>query len=242
MLNYIYLIAIVLVASFVQSTVGFGFAVLSVAFLPLVFPYVKALSYVQAIAITSTLYLAVKLRRSTRWKVLLPMLIPALIIGSITTWFSLKANSDVLFILLGIMLVALSIYSLVFTSKVKLKPTVLNGTIMGMCTGLSNGLFAIGGPTSAMYLIPATDSKEEYLACIQTLFVFTNAINIGVRISRGAYVVEDIPLILTGWVAMFIGTLLGQVAFRKIDAKIFNKIVYAVVGLNGLWILLSHIF
>ena len=61
------------------------------------------------------------------------------------------------------------------------------------------------------------------------------------RIYRGAFELSDLPLIATGWVAMLIGTAVGQVAFKKIDAKLFNRLVYVVVGLNGLWIVLSRL-
>lgn len=240
-MTYLYLALTVFGASFLQSIIGFGFPVLAVPVLSLFFPYTKVLAMVLAISFVSTFYLSVKYRKSTNWKVMLPILIPCCISGAVATYFSFSISSDAMFILLGLMLVAIALFSLFFAERIKIKPTPLNGTIVGIICGLSNGLFSIVGPPAALYMIPATNSKEEYLGTGQTCFTICNVASLSIRLFRGAIEGPDMKYLALGWFCMLTGAMVGQLGFKKINAKLFNKIVYIFVGLNGLWIFISHI-
>ena len=51
----------------------------------------------------------------------------------------------------------------------------------------------------------------------------------------------DLPLVGAGVIAMFAGTLLGLVVHDKIPASAFGKVIYAFVGIGGVWIIVSHL-
>jgi uncharacterized membrane protein YuzA (DUF378 family) len=40
---------------------------------------------------------------------------------------------------------------------------------------------------------------------------------------------------------MFAGTLLGLVIHGRIPASVFGKVIYAFVGIGGVWIIVSHL-
>ena len=42
-------------------------------------------------------------------------------------------------------------------------------------------------------------------------------------------------------VAMLAGTLLGLVIHDKIPSSVFGKVIYAFVGIGGIWIIVSHL-
>ena len=44
-----------------------------------------------------------------------------------------------------------------------------------------------------------------------------------------------------GTVALVAGTLLGLAIHKKIPADMFGKIIYAFVGIGGIWIIVSHL-
>ncbi len=240
-MTYLYLALTVFGASFLQAIIGFGFPVLAVPVLAMFFPYSKTLAMVLAISFVSTFYLSVKYRKYTNWKVMMPILIPCFISGALATYFSISVDSNIMFILLGLMLMAIALFSLFFSDKVKINPTPLNGTIVGIICGISNGLFSIVGPPAALYMIPATKSKEEYLGTGQTCFTICNVASLSIRLARGAIEGPDMKYLALGWVMMLTGAIVGQLGFKRINAKLFNKVVYIFVLLNGLWILISHI-
>ena len=51
----------------------------------------------------------------------------------------------------------------------------------------------------------------------------------------------DLPMVGAGIVAMLVGTLLGLVIHDKIPASVFGKVIYAFVGIGGVWIIVSHL-
>jgi hypothetical protein len=51
----------------------------------------------------------------------------------------------------------------------------------------------------------------------------------------------DLPLVGAGAIALIAGTLLGLLVHDRIPSAIFGKVIYAFVGIGGLWIILSHL-
>lgn len=59
---------------------------------------------------------------------------------------------------------------------------------------------------------------------------------------NGSIVMTDAPIIGLGWVFMILGTVIGLILFKRISKELFRKIIYAFVGLNGIWIVVSNLF
>lgn len=239
-LLYVFLIA--LAGSFLQANIGFGFPVIAMIFLPMILPFQTAVLVCQIIAFISVLILTIKYFSHIEWKLLLPLLTVSMIVTGLITVTSFSFDSSVLTIILAIMLVFVSVYFFIFSNKIKVKPTVLNGAIMGGISGIGNGLFSIGGPAVVLYLLQSVKKKESYLATIQFYFLITNLIGITIRLSKGALNTGHLPLILVGWIAMGTGTLLGIKSFQLIPLILLKKIVYLFVGISGIWLILSSIF
>ncbi len=232
----------VLVGTFLQTSIGFGFAVFAMAIFPLLYPYGTAIALMQAIGVVNTLFLTVRFHRSIRWRTMLPLLIPTLAFGLLFTVVSFSLDTRYLRIALGALLVLLSLYFLRFAATVSIKPTLFNGVAMGVVSGVSNGLFGIGGPPAALYLLPAIGEKTPYLATIQAYFTLCNITNLSVRIAHGALVEGHVVDILIGWLAVLIGTLCGLWAFKRVNQNALKRLVYAFIGLNGLWVVVQELF
>ena len=172
---------------------------------------------------------------------MLPFLIPTAIITGIVNFLSAKVGSDVMYLLLGIMFVAVSIFFFVFSDKIHITPNPLSGTILGVICGICYGLFASGGPTAALYLLPATKSKKEYLATIQAFLCVNNLVVLAISLLLGRLNMADLPMVGAGIIAMLAGTLLGLVIHNRIPASVFGKVIYAFVGIGGVWIIVSHL-
>ena len=189
----------------------------------------------------STLYVSAKYRDSIRWGVMLPFLIPTAIITGLVNFLSAKVSSEVMYLLLGFMFVAVSIFFFLFSDKIHIRPTPVSGTILGVICGICYGLFASGGPTAALYLLPAAKDKKEYLATIQAFLCVNNLIILVISLVLSRLDMADLPLVGAGIIAMFAGTLLGLVIHGRIPASVFGKVIYAFVGIGGVWIIVSHL-
>ena len=232
---------IILAGSCVQSALGFGTTMITMGFLPLIMDYSKAMGLSIVMVSISTLYVSLKYRESIQWAVMLPFLIPTAIITGIVNFLSAKVGSDVMYLLLGIMFVAVSIFFFVFSDKIHITPNPLSGTILGVICGICYGLFASGGPTAALYLLPATKSKKEYLATIQAFLCVNNLVVLAISLLLGRLNMGDLPMVGAGIIAMLAGTLLGLVIHNRIPASVFGKVIYAFVGIGGVWIIVSHL-
>ena len=233
--SILYVMLVVLAGSAVQSALGFGTTMITMGFLPLIMAYSKAMGLSIAMVSISTLYVSAKYRDSIRWGVMLPFLIPTAIITGLVNFLSAKVSSEVMYLLLGF------IFFFLFSDKIHIRPTPVSGTILGVICGICYGLFASGGPTAALYLLPAAKDKKEYLATIQAFLCVNNLIILVISLVLGRLDMADLPLVGAGVIAMFAGTLLGLVVHDKIPASAFGKVIYAFVGIGGVWIIVSHL-
>ena len=237
----LFVMIVILAGSCVQSALGFGTTMITMGFLPLIMEYSKAMGLSIVMVTISTLYISVKYRESIQWGVMLPFLIPTAVICGIVNLLSAKVSSDMMYLLLGIMFVAVSIFFFVFSDRIHITPNPVSGTILGVICGVCYGLFASGGPTAALYLLPATKSKKEYLATIQAFLCVNNIVVLMISLFLGRLDMADLPMVGAGIVAMLAGTLLGLVIHDKIPSSVFGKIIYAFVGIGGVWIIVSHL-
>ena len=237
----LFVMLVIMAGSCVQSALGFGTTMITMGFLPLIMDYGKAMGLSIIMVTVSTLYISVKYRKSIQWGVMLPFLIPTAIITGIINFLSAKVSSDIMYLLLGIMFVAVSIFFFVFSSRIRIEPTPASGAVLGVICGICYGLFASGGPTAALYLLPATKDKKEYLATIQAFLCVNNLVILFISLFLGRLDMADLPMVGAGLIAMFAGTLLGLVIHDRIPSSIFGKVIYAFVGIGGVWIIVSHL-
>ena len=237
----LFVMIVILSGSCVQSALGFGTTMITMGFLPLIMDYSKAMGLSIVMVSISTLYVSLKYRESIQWAVMLPFLIPTAIITGIVNFLSAKVGSDVMYLLLGIMFVAVSIFFFVFSDRIHITPSPVSGTVLGVICGICYGLFASGGPTAALYLLPATQSKKEYLATIQAFLCVNNIVVLLISLFLGRLDMADLPMVGAGIVAMLAGTLLGLVIHDRIPSSVFGKVIYAFVGIGGIWIIVSHL-
>ncbi|MDO4478501.1 MAG: sulfite exporter TauE/SafE family protein [Lachnospiraceae bacterium] len=241
MLTYAIAFAAVGAGATIQAMIGFGMAAVIMAFLPLVLPYGTCIAINMGICTLATCSLAIRYRRSIRWRVLLAILIPSGIITVITSLVSGKLDQDILYMLLGVLFIGMAVWAFVFSGKVSIKPTLLNGTIMGVICGVLTGLFAMSGPALALYLLAAIKDKKEYLATIQMFFFINNFVTFVTRLAMGNLSFSHLGVIGVGVLGLIAGTLAGSWVFGRIDKATFNKIVNIFIGINGVWIIVSRL-
>ncbi len=233
---------IALFGAFLQTNIGFGFPILAMIFLPYLFPFASAVTLCQLIAIPSTIYLSIRYWKSIRWRILLPLLTVSLVTGAIITFYSFSMDQSLLKMILGIVLVVLSCFFIWFSNRIQVRATYVSASLMGAIGGVGNGLFGIGGPPVALYLMAAIDDPKQYLATIQCYFFLSNISTIIIRLGNGSLTWSESPFVLIGWLGIGIGTWVGLYTFKKIPVSRLKKLVYGFVGASGAWIVFSELF
>lgn len=232
-------IIITTIATFFQTSIGFGFGVFSMIFLCRIFPYGEAVAISIAFGLINTLFLAIRYHKHIQYKTMVPMLISSIPFGIGFSILSHSIQVGVLKGMLGLVLVILSIYMLFYSSKIQIKPTIKTGITMGSITGIGNGLFGIGGPPAVLYLLATTQDKLSYLATSQAFFSINNITNLTTRYLKGDLHFDNFQFILYGGLGIILGLLLGLLAFKALKLDWLKKYVYIFIGINGIVIIIQ---
>ena len=238
-LNVLYIFLLCIGASFIQRTTGFGFGIFVMTVLPfLTDSYGEATALSGLLALTTSLFIAFKMRKYVSWRRLWPMLLTFAIVSTAAV-FSLKSINDiVLRRILGAVLILTSIYFL-FSEKIHLRPSVPAQIGTGTLSGLLGGFFGMQGPPAVLYFMASEPDKEHYMAMIQTYLLLGNALMTLARAGNG-YLTRAVGIdYACGLGGIAIGTAVGALVFRHIPAKVFSKVVYGYIGVCGVIILLT---
>ena len=229
-----------ILSSFVQSSMGFGNAMVLMAFLPFFITFSKALAYNQISCLLLTVLVVAGRWRKIRWKVMWPLIPPMVVSTIFFTFVSLSVDQSVLKIILGLFFIGLALFFLL-SSSIKIRPTVGKGFIIGIITGVSNGLTGIGGPPVALYLRPSLSDNEEYLSTIQAFFLLQGIVGLFLRIGGGVLERGDLFPVAMIAAGTSLGAIGGSYAANKVDPRKMQKIVYGFVAMYGLYTVISVI-
>ena len=227
-------------ASFVQRTTGFGFGIFIMTMLPFLMPsYGEATTLSGLLAMTTSTLICVRMRKFITWRRLIPILLTFIIISTPTIFLSTRIDNQNLNRILGITLILTALYFAFFSKKIKLKTTLPYQVGAGTVSGVMGGFFGMQGPPAVLYFISSEPDKNHYIAMAQTYFLLGNSVMNAVRAANGFLTATVGRNYLFCLAAVFIGTMLGSWAFKRIPGKIFPYIVYSYIGISGLVIFLT---
>ena len=228
-------------AGVVQTVTGFGSVVLMMLLFPFFFDMIDAPALALSINMLYCFILCWKFRRDIDWHAALLPTLTYSAVSFLVTGLVKEADLRVLLIAFALFLVVLSLYLLFVSDKVRMKkPGVSVGVAFGVLAGTSAGLFAIGGPPMAPYMMAATKDHRAYVASMQLMFSVTNVVNVAGRMVNGIYNWSLWPYILAGSIFIIIGMYLGELVAKRLDPQKLRLIVYSFVGISGLILLLQH--
>ena len=221
-------------AGVIQSVTGFGSAVFLMLIVPYFYDMVAASAISSSIAMGLGITLAWKFRAHLQWKkVILPTVV--YLVGSVGAIQLLGGiDLDALGLAFGIFLIILAAWFLVFSRKIRFTATPTSAVVCSAISGVTSGLFGIGGPLMAVYFVSASDGKESYIANLQFLFALTNVVNFFTRISKGFYTFDLVPVTLLGFAGITLGKKFGLKILDRLDLESMKKGVYLFVGLSGI--------
>lgn len=241
LLQIVFVFILAFAASTIQNTIGFGSVIIMMAVLPLFLPAKVCVIVAQVGGALLSWWMLVGRWNAIEWKkALLPIVFATL--GNIVGLFFVKGISDSAYMLgLGIVLVLLSVWLIVFASRVHIKPTPRNGTIAGALAGLMGAVFAVSAPPLVLYFSSTTEDKDNYTACLQiTMAIQTTASLIG-RSAIGLWPREAWLLCLPAAVGVILGKFPGKYIYDKLDIKTFKLLIHTFIGVLGFYIFFSNL-
>lgn len=237
------MIFVALMAGFVQGVTGFGSGIVMMIFLPHLLPISQSAGVSTLTMLVANVMVVWRYRKYLKWqKLVLPFLI---YMGTaiLSLFLSKYLPGSSLKMLLGVLLVVLSIYYLVMNLRsIKISTIPLFVMVLfAITSGFFNGLFGIGGPLMALYFLTISDSKENYLASIQTFFLIDTLIMTSMRFANGIMTVDTLKYVLMGLIGAVIGTILANRLVKHINLRVMTLAIYAFIGCSGLYYLLTSL-
>ena len=228
--------AVSMTGSFIQRVTGFGYGIFTMIFFPsFLASYGEANILTGMVSLISTFAVVIPLFKHVDWKSIVAPVIGCMISSYLAVKFMQGQSDGMLKLLLGIILILLSIYFFLFSSKIHFNPSIPAGLIVGLLSGIMNGLFSMGGPPVVVYFLGISkDDPKKYVATIQAYFLVTNIYSFAVKAGAG-YLTMDVWKIFPFAVAgMAIGVFIGKRVFDKLNAGILKKCVYAFMAVSGI--------
>ena len=228
-----------LIGAVVQSVCGFGYGPLNMSLLPYLMPYPQAVALAGLCGTTTAVMVAVSGWRHANWRKVWPCTVTSVILSGLFVWLSTRAADTLMLHLLGCVLIALGLYSLFFNGKIRIRPTVRNGIIAGAISGVTSGLFAVGGPPMAIYLIGAADNNDEYRSTLNAHFCVNSIMTTFMRWRSGVFTAPVMHLYVLLLAALLIGAWIGTKIFHRLDQNKLRKVVYGYLVVSGLLLFLK---
>ena len=229
------------VSGIIQSVTGFGSAVFLMLIVPYFFDMVASSAISASIALGLSGTLAWKFRSKIQWKLcLFPTAIYmfcSVAVINVIRGLDLRLLS----IAFGIFLILLAVYFFVVAKRLSFQPNWKSACICSAISGVTSGLFGIGGPLMAAFFVLASQDKKNYIANTQFLFATTGLVNLITRIARGIYTMDLIPVTLLGLAGITLGKLIGLRILDRLNLDMMKKGVYAFVGISGLITVLQQL-
>lgn len=230
----LFVFAVLFISSFIHSSVGFGFSILSMTVLPIFLDLISVAVVIKITMLLITSMMAIKLRDHINFRfIILPTTF--LIIGN-TFGFYLLMNleTDILKVILGIVLVVLGSFNLIFKKKYQIRKSIPADIFFGFLAGVIGGMFNLAGIVLVIYFYSAIEDKLEYAATMQAAFAITATYGAFLHLVNGNFSDPNV-ILLTGVsiVAVLIGCFLGLKVLQRISKEMIGVVSYTYMVVMG---------
>ncbi|WP_057879518.1 sulfite exporter TauE/SafE family protein [Companilactobacillus kimchiensis] len=232
-----------LMAGFVQGVTGFGSGIVMMIFLPSLLPINQSAGVQTMTMLVANVMVVWRYRKYLKWQRLVLPLIIYLMTAFSSLYLGKSLASGHLKMLLGILLIILTVYYFfMHLRSIEIKTIPIYVMILfSVISGFFNGLFGIGGPLMALYFLTISDSKENYLASIQTFFLVDTLLMTSLRFANGILTLNSLKFVLVGIVGAVIGTILANRLVSHLNIKLMTVFIYGFIGVSGVYYLISAI-
>lgn len=230
---YIPLCIIALLAGFIQGLTGFGSILLSLPLIALFLDFKIAVPLMNILGIVLSLVLIVQLRSAWEWGKIYPLLIgtvPGIPIG---TYLLKNLEASPMYIFLGFVLVAYSLFGILFRGVVK---ELKKGWpyFFGFLAGCLGGAVSASGPPVIVYTFLQPWDKDKIKVTLQGFFVVSGLFILAYFYWHGLIVPQVVRLSIIALPFIIGGTLAGSFFYGRLAESGYRKLMYYTLGLLGL--------
>ncbi|MGQ8337130.1 sulfite exporter TauE/SafE family protein [Sunxiuqinia sp. A32] len=233
---------VVLMAALLKGMTGFGFALLAVPLLSLIFPIQSLIPAMTIFNLITSVYILTKIKLKIKAKYFLPMLLASLIGIPIGVYVLTYFPEKMLELAAGISIFSISMVFLLggnhlAPEKRREKPIVFAGFLSGLLTSS----MSIGGPPIALAMNRKGYSKESFRKIFALISVINAAISSILYVVKGIFVAFSVKFAIVLLPVIIVGSKIGNVMATRIDQLLFRKVILYLNMSLGLFIIIRTI-
>ncbi|MDP2088673.1 MAG: sulfite exporter TauE/SafE family protein [Flavobacteriaceae bacterium] len=230
--------AVILLSSVVKGITGFGFALLAVPLLSMIFPLNLLVPSLVLFNLITSIMMLYKLKEKIRGYYIVPMILASLAGIPLGVHLLTFLNPEILKIITGFTVVLFSIKML---SGVKLAKRNIHKPIVfaGFLSGILTSSISIGGPPLAIALDRKGYSKDMFRGIFIWFMVFSSLFSSLAFYYKGLLTTDTIKFTVFSLPLLFIGSGWGVKIAAKINQHQFRKFVIYINVCTGLLMLIT---
>ncbi|WP_174733300.1 sulfite exporter TauE/SafE family protein [Mesobacillus harenae] len=231
-------IGIILVASVLQTSTGFGFSIMATPFLLLLFEAYDAIQINIILSLVISASLILKIKKDIDFILLKRFTIGSLVGVPFGILIFITINIDMFKFAVSILLLLLT-GLLLF--NVKLKPTPFRDITAGGISGLLTTSIGMPGPPLLLYFTGTDTEKGRLRATTLAFYLFIYFISLLTQIiftGTNKLVWESSFYAIP---TLFLGLFIGQILFKQLNQKIFKIMIYILLSFTGIYLLLESL-
>ena len=228
---------IVLLAATAQTMTGFGFALVLVPLLALLYDPKTVVMVSMSLGLFCKLPLLVQSWRQVEPLRIVPLCLSAVLGTVVGTRLLLWVDGDALRLGIGFVVVVLATLLMLERGH----PVRWEGAAelaAGLISGTLNGSTSMGGPPVVLLGVNQAWKKESFRANLLAFFVVTNSSSLALLLAAGALTPAILQLDAVLIPATVVGLVLGNALFKAIPTDRFRRLVVLLViatGLLSMW-------
>ena len=234
----LYGIAVVFGAGVVKGLTGFGFSLITVPLLVVLFEPKAAIPLVILMNAASNVPLYLHSRRHSGLGRIWPLIVAGIVSIPVGAYLLVILDTAALKMVVGsvICLFALA-FLLGFRREVGSEKQGL--VFAGLISGILNGLISTGGPPAILFLTNQGMLRDRFRASLIAYFLFLNMATIPVHLASGLLSAETVRTAAVFIPALAAGAFVGVRLVKRVPEEAFRKAVLAIVIGAGLMVVLS---
>jgi hypothetical protein len=232
-MDFLFASLIILLAAIVQGATSFGFSLLALPLLGLLFELKVVVPTLVLFSLVLNSIILVKLKMKPHLKEIGLLALFAVVCIPIGVQLLIVVSESTLKLSVSILLIAISTI-MISGVKLNIKNKKIAYIVTGILSGILNGAVSLSGPPVVVLLANDDKNKNEFRSNLTFLFVILNIVTIALYLKRGLFENPELVNMIYLLPVMVIGTFLGIHLGNKIDDAKFKKLVLVLLLIMGI--------
>lgn len=233
----------VFVASMIQAVTGLGHGMICMAVGTMFFPYLPMMLSTKAMTFVFGTPVILFQRKHIHWRLVFLPAIASFVGNELGVQILQYADERMLKLLLSVLLISISAFSLLVKKNISIKPSFVAGSTAGILTGFFAGVCGVGGPPLAIYFLnipELQDDRIDYYATLTATFQLVYSYQVITTIIRTGIPEGTMTCLPLVTICSIVGLCLGQKILYRINANSLKTAVYGIMLVLGIMMVVTN--